>query len=97
MTRARLFELADLILECAHWGHSHSANIEIDNAGDHRIYVYPNVGKDGSKSTVYFCNPAFIFEDGKNGFVYDKNFDAAEARIRQLLEEIKMDEVEEVG
>lgn len=90
MTRERLFELADLILGCARWGHDHSANIDIDNAGDHRIYFYPNVGQKNSKSTVYFCNPAYMFEDGQSGFVYDPNFDAAEARIRQLLEKTKV-------
>ena len=89
MTRERLFEMANLVLACAHWGHKHSVNIEIDNAGDHSVYFFPNVGDKDSKSTRYFCKPAYYFEDGKGGFVYDPNFDAAEARIRQMLEETK--------
>lgn len=89
MTRERLFELADLILGCAHWGTSHVAEITIDNGGDHRVRVYPNVGDENSKSTIYFCDQRYRFEDGHDGFVYDPNFDAAEARIRQMLEVTK--------
>lgn len=88
MTRKRLFELANLILGCAHWGTAHRVNIEIDNNGNHRIRIHPYVCEKESKSTVYFSDKRYSFI-ASDEFIYDPNFDAAEARIRQLLEEIK--------
>lgn len=97
MTRERLIQMMDLILKCEYWGTSHRASIEIDNDGDHTIRVYPYVGQNNSKSTVYHCDDSRRLFYTSNEFVFDPNFDAAEARILQLLEEIKkVDEVEEV-
>lgn len=89
MTRERLIELVDLVLSCEHWGTSHRVNLMVDNIGDHRMYVYPHVGK-GKKSTEYYCNNSIggMPED----FVYDKDFSAAEAHILRLLDEIKVGE-----
>lgn len=85
MTRERLIELMDLVLECQRFGANHRARLEVDNDGDHQVYFYPYVG--GRKtSTVYYCD-----EERQNhlsNFEYDPNFEAAEKAIRALLEAI---------
>ena len=88
MTRERLIEMMDLVLSCKHWGHSHSVHIQIENDGDHQIYIYPNVN-NGGKSTVYEAHPIIPIPEGDEGFVYDPNFEKAEAEIKRLLAEIK--------
>ena len=88
MTKERLIEMMDLVLSCKHWGHSHSVDIEIDNAGDHEIYIYPNVG-NGGKAKVYESHPIIPIPENDDTHVYDPNFEKAEAEIRRLLQEIK--------
>ena len=77
MTRERLHQLVDLILEIDSNGHHNIAQITISNDGDHEIYVYPNINK-GGKATMYTAY--------KHSIYYDKNLDAGEARLRQMRE-----------
>ena len=86
MTKERLIEMMDLVLSCEHWGASHRVHLEIDNLGGHEVYVYPNVN-NGGKSTVYIAEQAFPIPSD-DGFVYDPNFEKAEAEIKRLKEEI---------
>ena len=92
MDKQRLHQLTDLVLECQHWGTSHRADITIDNDGDHNVRIYPYVGEPNCESLVYYCDPGRIDTYKGDDFIFDPNFDAAEARIRQLLLEIKVDE-----
>lgn len=89
MSKERLTELLELVMECGRWGLSHRAALEVDNAGHHEMRVFPYVNRGGT-STTYFTDGAcryFFKED--DGWVFDPDFKKAEAHIRELLEEIK--------
>ena len=88
MTRERLIEMMDLVLQCDRWGASHRVHLLVDNYGQHEMYLYPNVG-NGGKSTVFIADSFFPLPD-EEGYVLDPNFEKAEKEIRRLMEEIKM-------
>ena len=92
MTKERLVEITNLILQCDRWGTHHRVHLKIDNSGEHEIYIYPHVGNGGGSAT-YFAKMIIpcIEEVGEDfGYYYDPEFKQAEAHIKKLLEEIKM-------
>ena len=88
MSKRRLIEIMDLVLQCKHWRSSHRAHLTVDNYGDHVLYIYPNVNNGGT-ATLYYADRRFAYPDETN-YVYDPEFEQAEAHIKNLLEEIKM-------
>ena len=87
MTRERIHQLVDLVLDTEHWGKSNRACIMVDGDTDNWVTIHLNVGSD-STSTTYFSDTerADTYPDG---YILDPNFDAAEARLKQLLMEVK--------
>lgn len=87
MTRERIHQLVDLVLDTEHWGKKNRACIMIDGDNDHWVNLHLDIGT-GSKSTTYFSDTerADTYHDG---YILDPNFDAAEARLKQLLIEVK--------
>ena len=88
MTRERLIEMMDLVLQCDRWGASHRVHLQVDNHGKHEMYLYPNVG-NGGKSKVFIAD-SFLPLPNDEEYMHDPNFKRAEAEIRRLLKEIKM-------
>ena len=87
MTRIRLLRMMDLVLQCDVWGKSHRVSIEIDNDGDHRIFIFPHVGNGGTSKT-YFCDESRINNYDTANHIFDPNFDKAEAKLVRLMKEI---------
>lgn len=93
MDKKRLHQLVDLVLDCEHWGLNHRASITVDNDGDHTMTIHFRVGDDDSDFRRFYCDTERrdTYSDFYN--TLDPNFDAAEARIRGMMEEIKHDTV----
>lgn len=87
MTRERIHQLVDLVLDTGHWGKSNRACIMVDGDGDNWVNIYLNVGSD-SPSTTYFSD-GWRANTYPDAHIFDPNFDAAEARLKQLLMEVK--------
>lgn len=87
MTRERIHQLVDLVLDTEHWGKSNRACIMVDGDGDNWVNIYMAVGT-GADSVTYYSDTerADTYPDG---YILDPNFDAAEARLKQLLMEVK--------
>lgn len=87
MTRERIHQLVDLVLDTEHWGKSNRACIFVDGDNDHWVNIHLNIG-NGSKSTTYYSDTE---REGTypDRDIIDPNFDAAEARLKQLLMEVK--------
>ena len=87
MTRERIHQLVDLVLDTEHWGRKNRACIFVDGDGDNWVNIYTDIGT-GSKSTTYYSD---IEREGTypDRDIIDPNFDAAEARLKQLLMEVK--------
>lgn len=86
MTRERIHQLVDLVLDTGRWGKSNRTCIMIDGDNDHWVNIHLNIGT-GSKSTTYFSDTERA-EYYPDSHILDPNFDAAEARLKQLLMEI---------
>ena len=84
MTRERLHMLADLILDCVSWGYENSTQIIIAHDGDHRIYVYPDIGTGNTHATTYYCSDKQM-RSAPTGYVYDPDLVTAEAHIRRII------------
>lgn len=74
----------ELVLQCEPLWPDHKVALDVDGSGKHQVYIYPNVDK-GGESVVYFCSSRYMMPS--KTFVYDPQFDAAEARIKTLMEE----------
>ena len=89
MTRERIHQIVDLVLDCAEWGKENRVSITVDNDGDHTVDLHMNVGEKGSKSIVYYCDAERASTYDPNIFMFDPNFDTSEARIRQHMMDLK--------
>ena len=89
MTRERIHQIVDLVLDCSGWKKEHRSSITVDNDGDHTVSVHLNVGERCSESVVYYSDAGRKDTYDPNEFVFDPNFDAAEARIRQHMMDLK--------
>lgn len=89
MTRERIHQLVDLVLDCKHWGLNHRASITVDNDGDHTMTIHFRVADDDSEYNRYFCDKNRRDTYSLTFNTFDPNFDAAEARLKQLLMEVK--------
>lgn len=87
MTRERIHQLVDLVLDTEHWGKSNRACIMVDGDADNWVTIHLNVGRD-STSTTYFSDGGRV-NTYPDAYIFDPNFDAAEARLKQLLMEVK--------
>jgi len=91
MTTARLIKMTRLVLACRHWGKSHRASITIDNDGDHTIRIYTNVLSGTSESILFYCDKSRR-NDYPSLYIYDPDFQQAEALIIKCLSELDGDE-----
>lgn len=89
MTRERIHQIVDLVLGCTDWEKEHRASIVVDNDGDHMVVFHPYVGERGSESFCYFSDAGRKDTYDPDIFIFDPNFDAAEARIRQHMMDLK--------
>lgn len=87
MTRERIHQLVDLVLDTSHWGKKNRACIMVDGDADNWVNIYTDVGT-GAKSVTYYSD---IEREGAypDRDILDPNFDAAEARLRYLLLDLK--------
>jgi len=93
MTRERIHELADLVIDFnenanRHYEHGIRVSLEVDGRYDSgRVWIYTGIGTAKACSYTYMFNPdCKTYTNTVNDkVIYDPNYEKAEAHIRALI------------
>ena len=86
MAIERLEQMMRLVMQCKPFAGQHIVELQINNGGDHNVYIHWDVGSENSRVMYYECQDEWWVEHGDNTHILDQNFEKAEAAIRALLE-----------
>lgn len=89
MTRARLEQIMRLVADCEQvWKKGHYVRLNVQGSGDHEVQIHWNVNEENTRAMYYWCDAKSAWKHHTDSpyEIFDPNFDAAEARIRGLLE-----------
>ena len=92
MTRERLHMLVDMVLDVPDVDCNYRASITIDNAGDHRIYIYAPVELRNKSEYYVSAYESFSYSDE---YIRDKMLTKAEKRLEEVRQEALEDEENE--